>query len=33
MADDPVVRDNRLRLMRAISETCMTLARLDLLGG
>jgi glycyl-tRNA synthetase beta chain len=32
MAEDPVVRDNRLRLMRAISETCRTLARLELLG-
>ncbi|MFT3766656.1 MAG: glycine--tRNA ligase subunit beta [Minicystis sp.] len=33
MTDDVAVRDNRLRLMRAISETCRTLARLDLLGG
>lgn len=32
MADDPVVRDARLRLMRAISETCSTLARLEVLG-
>jgi glycyl-tRNA synthetase beta chain len=33
MAEDPAVRDNRLRLMRAISESCRTLARLELLGG
>lgn len=33
MAEDPTVRDNRLRLMRAISDMCRTLARLDLLGG
>ncbi len=33
MAEDPVVRDNRLRLMRVISETCSGLARLELLGG
>jgi len=33
MAEDEAVRDNRLRLMRAISETCRTLARLELLGG
>ena len=32
MADDAEVRDNRLRLMRSISETCQELARLDLLG-
>ena len=32
MTDDAEVRDNRLRLMRAISETCQELARLDLLG-
>jgi glycyl-tRNA synthetase beta chain len=32
MAEDPVVRDNRLRLMRAISEACRTLANLELLG-
>ncbi|HEY4117560.1 MAG TPA: glycine--tRNA ligase subunit beta [Byssovorax sp.] len=32
MAEDPAVRDGRLRLMRAISETCGSLARLDLLG-
>ncbi|HVY48681.1 MAG TPA: DALR anticodon-binding domain-containing protein, partial [Minicystis sp.] len=32
MAEDPAVRDNRLRLMRAISETCGSLARLELLG-
>jgi glycyl-tRNA synthetase beta chain len=32
MADEPAVRDNRLRLMRAISETCSTLASLQLLG-
>lgn len=33
MDPDPAIRDNRLRLMRSISETCCTLARLDLLGG
>lgn len=33
MADDPAIRDNRLRLMRIISETCSDLARLELLGG
>jgi len=33
MTDDVAVRENRLRLMRAISETCRTLARLELLGG
>jgi glycyl-tRNA synthetase beta chain len=33
MSDDAAVRDNRLRLMRAISETCGKLARLELLGG
>lgn len=32
MAEDPAVRDNRLRLMRAISETCRSLGRLELLG-
>ncbi len=32
MAEDPAVRDERLRLMRAISETCGSLARLELLG-
>lgn len=32
MTDDMAVRENRLRLMRAISETCSSLARLDLLG-
>ncbi|MDI1443357.1 glycine--tRNA ligase subunit beta [Polyangium sp. 6x1] len=32
MTDDIPVRENRLRLMRAISETCATLARLELLG-
>ena len=32
MVEDPVLRDSRLRLMRSISETCATLARLDLLG-
>lgn len=32
MTDDMVVRENRLRLMRAISETCVTIARLELLG-
>ncbi len=33
MTDDIPLRESRLRLMRAISETCGTLARLDLLGG
>jgi glycyl-tRNA synthetase beta chain len=33
MTDDIKLRESRLRLMRAISETCGTLARLDLLGG
>jgi glycyl-tRNA synthetase beta chain len=33
MAEDAAVRDNRLRLMRAISESCRTLAKLELLGG
>ena len=33
MAEDAEVRSNRLRLMRAISETCSTLARFELLGG
>jgi glycyl-tRNA synthetase beta chain len=32
MAEDPVVRDARLRLMRAIAELCGSLAKLDLLG-
>jgi glycyl-tRNA synthetase beta chain len=32
MADDPGVRDNRLRLMRVMSETCRELARLEVLG-
>jgi glycyl-tRNA synthetase beta chain len=32
MTDDVDVRENRLRLMRAISETCSTLAKLELLG-
>lgn len=32
MTEDAAVRDNRLRLMRAISETCSSLARLELLG-
>jgi glycyl-tRNA synthetase beta chain len=32
MTDDIAVRENRLRLMRAISETCSSLARLELLG-
>ena len=30
MADDETIRNNRLRLMRLISETCSTLARLEL---
>jgi glycyl-tRNA synthetase beta chain len=33
MTEDAAVRDNRLRLMRAISETCRKLAKLELLGG
>jgi glycyl-tRNA synthetase beta chain len=33
MVEDQTVRESRLRLMRAISETCSTLARFDLLGG
>ena len=33
MTDDVPLRESRLRLMRAISETCGTLARLELLGG
>ena len=33
MTDDIPLRESRLRLMRSISETCGTLARLDLLGG
>jgi len=32
MTDEIAVRENRLRLMRAIAETCATLARLELLG-
>ena len=32
MTDDMPLRENRLRLMRAISETCGKLARLELLG-
>lgn len=32
MTDDAAVRDNRLRMMRAISETAGALARFDLLG-
>jgi glycyl-tRNA synthetase beta chain len=32
MTDDIPVRENRLRLMRAIAETCATLAKLELLG-
>jgi glycyl-tRNA synthetase beta chain len=32
MTDDIPVRQNRLRLMRAISEMCSTLARFELLG-
>lgn len=32
MAEDETVRNNRLRLMRVISETCSGLARLELLG-
>ncbi len=32
MVEDAAIRDNRLRLMRAISDTCAALARLDLLG-
>ncbi len=33
MAEEPAVRDNRLRLMRVISETCSALAKLEVLGG
>jgi glycyl-tRNA synthetase beta chain len=33
MVDDAAVRDNRLRLMRSISESCGALAKLELLGG
>jgi glycyl-tRNA synthetase beta chain len=33
MSEDEAVRNERLRLMRAISESCSTLARLELLGG
>ncbi|MBW2457342.1 MAG: glycine--tRNA ligase subunit beta [Deltaproteobacteria bacterium] len=33
MAKEPEVRDNRLRLMRVISETCSALAKLEVLGG
>ncbi|MCC6554582.1 MAG: glycine--tRNA ligase subunit beta [Polyangiaceae bacterium] len=32
MTEDAALRDNRLRLMRSISETCSSLARLELLG-
>jgi glycyl-tRNA synthetase beta chain len=32
MTDDIAVRENRLRLMRAIADTCATLAKLELLG-
>lgn len=32
MTDDMAVRESRLRLMRAISDTCAALARFDLLG-
>lgn len=32
MDENPVIRDNRLRLMRAISESCSQLAKLQLLG-
>ncbi len=32
MVDEAKVRDNRLRMMRAISETCSTIAKLQLLG-
>ena len=31
MAEDEGLRNNRLKLMRTISETCGSLARLDLL--
>jgi glycyl-tRNA synthetase beta chain len=33
MAEDAEIRSNRLRLMRAISDMCRELARLELLGG
>jgi glycyl-tRNA synthetase beta chain len=33
MAEEPQLRDNRLRLMRTISETCSAMARLEVLGG
>ena len=33
MAEDEAVRANRLRLMRTISDSCVDLARLELLGG
>jgi hypothetical protein len=33
MDPDMALRESRLRLMRAISETCRALARLELLGG
>ena len=33
MTEDLPLRESRLRLMRAISETCQKLARLELLGG
>lgn len=32
MSEDEAVRDNRLRLMRSISETCASIAKLELLG-
>lgn len=32
MTDDLALRSMRLRLMRALSETCSSLARLELLG-
>lgn len=32
MTDDMAVRENRLRMMRAISEMCSTIARFDMLG-
>jgi glycyl-tRNA synthetase beta chain len=32
MVDDIAVRENRLRLMRTIAETCATVAKLELLG-
>jgi hypothetical protein len=33
MTEDVALRENRLRVMRAISETCRKLARLQLPGG